>query len=340
MSVPKTLLANIEEFLSYESGVRGLSPHTVAGYRQDLYKLTNFLGEDCAIESVTKEDLRYCVGMLTSQGTAASSVNRFIAACRSLFAYCYRFQYIKNNPALEVKTVKQPQYLPKFMTASEIDALCAQPEVKELLWKERDKALFELLYSSGCRVSEVAGLTLDDLSSDLKRAIVHGKGGKDRQVFFEEDTRNALREYFPQRALRIPKERGVKALFINHVGRPLTPRGIRYIIARYSGVEGTNRPVSPHAFRHTFATSMVAKGADVRFVQEMLGHSSISTTQRYTHIGREQLIDIYNRAHPHGGNTEKAGITEKNPLVENKQEKEYELSRNSQYDSNCSEKGR
>ncbi|AEE16394.1 tyrosine-type recombinase/integrase [Treponema brennaborense] len=302
---PATLQEACEEFLLYESSVRNLALNTIAGYRNDLARLCRLLGgASLPLTSVTVTDLRFCIGELSRKKSAASSVNRFIAAVRSLFAYCRRFEYIKSNPATELHTVKQPRHLPRFMTESEVDALCSQPERKTLLWQTRDTAIFEMLYSSGCRVSELASLRLSDFSADFRSAVVTGKGGKDRRVFFSEQAGKALAGYLRERAARIPKNRTVSAVFINMQGTPLTTRGIRYIVSRYSGLEGTDKPVSPHAFRHTFATSMLSHGADVRVVQELLGHSSISTTQRYTHITTEQLIEIYNRAHPHGGSDE------------------------------------
>ena len=311
-SCPACLTDAIEEFLSYQQGVRCLSANTLAGYSNDLGKLGTFLDGQRSLDSVTKEDLRYCMGELTMQGAAASSVNRFVAAVRSLFAYCHRFGYIKINPAAEIHTVKQPKQLPKFLTASEVQELCAAPENTSLLWEARDKALFQMFYSSGCRVAEMAGLTLEDFSQDLTSAMVRGKGGKDRRVFFTNAACMALKEYLPQRQQKLlssgkgTSSQPVRSLFLNNQGGALTTRGIRYILSRYSGVEGTNNPVSPHAFRHTFATALLSNGADVRMVQEMLGHSSISTTQRYTHITTAQLVKTYNQAHPHGGTDRKA----------------------------------
>ena len=306
-SRPTCLAEAIEEFLSYQQGVRCLSANTLAGYGNDLGKLVAFLDGQRPLDSITKEDLRYCMGELTMQGAAASSVNRFVAAVRSLFAYCRRFDYIQKDPALEIHTVKQPKQLPKFMTASEVQELCTAPEKNSLLWEARDKALFQMFYSSGCRVAEMAGLTLEDFSQDFSSAMVRGKGGKDRRVFFTPTASTALKEYLPQRQQKLLRfgndgaSQPVRALFLNNHGGALTTRGIRYILSRYSGVEGTNNPVSPHAFRHTFATALLSNGADVRMVQEMLGHSSISTTQRYTHITTAQLVKTYNQAHPHGG---------------------------------------
>ena len=159
-----------------------------------------------------------------------------------------------------------------------------------------------MLYSSGCRASEIVGLRLIDFMDGGHSAIVTGKGNKQRKVFFAEEARKALAEYLKDRKkllADLKKDPAPGQVFINLKGGPLTTGGLRYILSRYSGVEGTKRHINPHAFRHTFATTMLGNGADVRMVQEMLGHSSISTTQRYTHITTEKLIETYNKAHPH-----------------------------------------
>ena len=183
-----------------------------------------------------------------------------------------------------------------------MNELCTEPVKDELLWASRDHAIFLMLYSSGCRASEIVGLKLSDFMDGGRSAIVTGKGNKQRKVFFAAEACKALSEYLADRK-KVLAENQIsqpsQVLFINQKGHPLTTGGLRYILNRYSGVEGTNHHVNPHAFRHTFATTMLSNGADVRMVQEMLGHSSISTTQRYTHITTEKLIDIYNKAHPH-----------------------------------------
>lgn len=297
-----TVKESCEEFLVYLSTVRGMTDNTIAAYSEDYKKLREFLGEDAEIDKVSLQDLRFCVGSLSAQKYSVASINRFIASVRALFAYSQKFGRLKINPALQIKSLKAPKHLPNFMTPTEVDALCEAPKKNELLWESRDKAIFEMLYSSGCRVAELASLKLGDFAGGGKSAVVKGKGKKDRIVYFEADALKALSEYLPERKallarLGLP---GQKALFVNRKGGPLTTRGIRWIVSRYSGAEGTNRHVSPHAFRHTFATAMISKGADVRVVQEMLGHASISTTQRYTHVTTQQLIDIYKQAHPHG----------------------------------------
>ncbi|MBR6914187.1 MAG: tyrosine-type recombinase/integrase [Treponema sp.] len=306
MADGNTLYECVTEFLMYLKGVLVLSENTLTSYKCDLEQFMNMPGinRHASIKTVTVENLRQCIGELSRKKRAASSINRFISAFRSLFAYCRKLGYIDVNPAASIKSVKMPKRLPRFMTQAEVDELCNQPAVKELLWEKRDKALFEMMYSSGCRVSEIANLHLSDISADFSQAVVTGKGKKDRIVYFADDARKAMREYIDDRRCRFgPLHlQTEKSFFVNQHGAALSVRGIRYILSRYSGGDGTNHHVSPHAFRHTFATAMITNGADVRLVQELLGHSSISTTQRYTHISTEKMIELYNKAHPHGGN--------------------------------------
>ena len=291
-----------DEFLIYISSVRDLSENTVMGYKNDLEHLKEFLTPTLDITSITKENLKLCIGQLSKRHSSNASINRFIAAVRSLFAYAYKFGYLEKNPALEIKTVKLSKKVPRFMTKAEVDTLCNEPQKNEILWASRDHALFEMLYSSGCRVSEITNLCLSDFLNGYDRAVVTGKGDKQRIVYFSDEAKSALKAYLVDRK-KVLQENGTLGktdrIFISQRGLPLSVRGIRYIISRYSGAEGTNHHVNPHAFRHTFATTMIGNGADVRMVQEMLGHSSISTTQRYTHITTEKLIETYNKAHPH-----------------------------------------
>ena len=297
-----TLNSAISEYLLYLDAVRGLSANSVLGYKKDLDYLMLFVGKDIDIKDVTKENLLFCIGELSKKKMAATSINRFIAAVRTFFTYCKKFQYIPKNPAIELKTVRIPKKIPRFLTANEMNSLCNQPELKELLWTSRDCAIFEMLYSSGCRVSELANLRFSDFMEGFTKAIVKGKGNKDRVVYFAKEAQAALKIYLDDRKkilLEKKVENEPEYIFINQKGNRLSAAGIRWIVSRYSGVEGTNHHISPHAFRHTFATQLLSNGADVRAVQELLGHSSISTTQRYTHITTEKLIEIYNKAHPH-----------------------------------------
>lgn len=293
----------IEEFLLYLSSVRILSENTVLGYKNDLEELKKFLSPDIDAKSITKENLLLSIGQLSRQKKSAATINRFISAFRTLFSYAQKFNYIDKNPALEIKTVKIPKKIPNFMTEVEVSKICNGPEEKEILWKTRDECLFKMLFSSGCRISEIKNLKLSDFMENYHSAIVTGKGSKQRKVYFEKDAMNALKLYLIDRKKVIEEnciEKPTDYLFINQNGNPISVGGIRFIITKYSGPEGTNHHINPHAFRHTFATHMINNGADVRLVQEMLGHSSISTTQRYTHVTTEKLIDIYKNSHPHG----------------------------------------
>jgi integrase/recombinase XerC len=252
------------------------------------------------------------VGELSEQNRSPASINRFIASLRGLFAYARRYDHIPSDPARGLKTLKLPKRMPTFMTPTEVNTLCQTPAEHTLLWPTRDQALFTMLYSSGCRVSELAGLKLTDFAPDYRSAIVLGKGSKDRQVFFTPEAVELFKAYLAERTAYLaeyyhkhgdgtPSANRVRAAFINRKASPLSARGIRYILAQYTGLKDVNLAVSPHTFRHTFATTLLGNGADIRLVQELLGHANISTTQRYTHITRDRLIDVYKNAHPHGG---------------------------------------
>ena len=292
--------------MEYIKSVRGLASNTVISYANDFRILEEYFGPDRLIDSLSEQDLRSCAMAQSRQKRAATSVNRFIAAVRALFSYAKQFDLVSHNVAIDLKTLKAPKVLPKYMTASEVDAMCALPEKKNLLWAVRDKAIFEVLYSSGCRVAEVASMERQRVAADLSSAVITGKGGKDRKVYFEKDAQEALRAYLIERDARFPQAkvggvREVRQVFLNQRGGSLSTHGIWLVVSRYSGVEGTGKQISPHAFRHTFATAMLSGGADIRAVQELLGHSSISTTQRYTHVTLERLKQVYDQAFPHSG---------------------------------------
>ena len=233
----------IDEFLIYISGVRDLSENTVMGYKNDLDHLKEFLTPELDISSITKENLKLCIGQLSKKHSSNASINRFIAAMRSLFAYAHKFGYLEKNPALEIKTVKLSKKIPRFMTKAEVETLCNEPEKNEILWASRDHALFEMLYSSGCRVSEITMLCLSDFLNGYDRAVVTGKGDKQRIVYFSDEAKSALKAYLVDRK-KVLEENGTLGktdrIFISQCGLPLSVRGIRYI-ASMSGI-GINQP--------------------------------------------------------------------------------------------------
>lgn len=292
-----------EEFLLYAESVRTLSHNTIIAYKNDLHQFLVLLPAKKKLSDVSAEDIRFCIAQFSKQKKAATSINRFISAVRNFFAYCKKFGYITINPSLEIKSLKSPKYLPEFLTGCEADELCKAPEENPILWAARDKAILEVLYSSGCRIGELAALKKTDLASDFFSAVVFGKGKKERQIFFSKDAHDALAVYFVERKKLFSEKKiadTAETVFVNRKGTSLSVRGMRWILSRYSGAEGTNHHVFPHEMRHTFASAMISRGADVRIVQELLGHASISTTQRYTHVTSEHLIALYNKAHPHG----------------------------------------
>ncbi len=297
-----TLKEVCDEFLLYIGSVRGLSENTVEGYGRDLEKFQTFLTPELDIKSITQENILLSIGQLSRENASAATVNRFVSAVRTLFKYSKKLGYIEKNPAQEIKNVKNPQVITAFMTPKEVMALCTEPERNELLWTSRDTAIFRMLYSSGCRISELTNIRLSDFRKGGRCAIITGKGNKQRVVFFDDTSRQALSAYMEDRKkVLMDNGRDVKEdrLFINQKGLPISSGGMRYIITKYSGPEGTNHHINPHAFRHTFATTLLNNGADVRMVQELLGHASINTTQRYTHVTTERLKEIYKMAHPH-----------------------------------------
>ncbi len=308
-NIPHTLKEAADEFLLYLSSVRALSQNTVTAYTEDFKHLFDCLGQERELYNVSTEDLRFCIASLSKKKFSSASINRFIAAIRGLFAYCKRFKYISKNPALELKTVKIPKHLPSFMTQNEFNHLVESVSVLESprkLWPARDRALFEMLYSSGCRVAEMASLTFSNISFDYKSAMIRGKGKKDRRVYFEKDAVDSLKKYLEERKLRFPQSlkgcvNEVDSIFINQKGSALSVKGIWYIVSKYASCAENKLSISPHSFRHSFATAMLSNGADIRYVQAMLGHSSLSTTQRYTHLTKEQLKETYRQSHPHSG---------------------------------------
>lgn len=297
----------VDEFLLYLETIKGYSANTVTSYKNDLEKFKFFCGAEKYIDELTYNDLRYAIPCLSEQKAKPSTINRYIAAVRTLFAYCKKFDYIKDNQSLKLKTVQSDKPYHQVVTDTEMYKVCTSPKNTELLWPARDMALFEMMYSSGCRVSEICSLTFKSFSSDFSKAKITGKGNKDRVVFFEEDARAALKIYLEEReeVLKKKSTESVDAIFINQNGTPLTTRGVRFILTKYTSAEGINHHFSPHDFRHAFATALVNEGLDIRKVQALLGHSNISTTQRYTHVSRNKIINDYRKAHPHGESKEK-----------------------------------
>ncbi|MCR5217195.1 tyrosine-type recombinase/integrase [Treponema sp.] len=294
----------VQEYIVYLEGVKSLAEKTVRAYKDDLNHLMLCLGRDKDITSVSPEDIRRCMTSLSSRKYSVASVNRFLSGVRGLFYYCRKMDYISFNFAGQIHQLKKAVRLPKFMSQDEIDSLCYQARSGKFLWSQRDTAIFEMFYSSGCRVSELVSLTFKDFSEDLGSAMIMGKGGKSRRVFFSQDAVKSLKKYLVSRRKRFPSKwlgggEYVDRIFLNQKGGALSVKGVWFIVNLYSGERGLKRHITPHSFRHTFATQLMNNGADIRKVQTMLGHASISTTQCYTHVTADRLKEIYEQAFPH-----------------------------------------
>lgn len=294
----------VKEYLVYLEGVKALAEKTIKAYKDDFNHLMLCLGKEKDIASVNCNDIRTCMTSLTLRKYSAASVNRFLSAVRGLFYYCRKVGYIDFNFAGQIHQLKKPARLPKFMSQEEIDALCYEAKSGKFLWPQRDNAIFEMFYSSGCRVSELVSLTFKDFSNDLHSAVIKGKGNKIRRVFFSPDAVTSFKKYLLSRKKRFPLKwiaaaEYVDKVFLNQKGNALSVKGVWFIVNLYSGEKGLNRHITPHTFRHTFATQLMNNGADIRKVQAMLGHESISTTQCYTHVTAERLKEIYEKAFPH-----------------------------------------
>lgn len=295
----------IEGFQSYLKHERSVSPHTYKNYLVDLAQFFDFLkkrypdmikGGADTIGDVDSSVVREFMGQMFGN-KAPSSMARKIASLRTFFSYCIRQGISVRNPAKEVATPKIPKRVPKFLTVDEVFALLGTPSTSNTLGI-RDKAIMELLYASGLRVSELVNLDVNDIDLKEKTVCVMGKGNKERIVPIGEKAVTAVKSYVEQRGNLLGDDMSESAMFINRQGGRLTPRSIERMLVKYIRQSGLQKTVTPHVLRHTFATHLLGAGADMRGIQELLGHASLSTTQKYTHVGVEKLMEVYDKTHP------------------------------------------
>jgi integrase/recombinase XerC len=300
----------METYLSYLRSVRGMSKRTLEAYRNDLAAFTIYC-RNYGVDPLTAgtAEIRMFIGEMSARGMASISVNRGLSSIRGLYRWFCRNNIRADDPASRLRNLKVPRNLPVFLWEDEMAEFAGLPETAGILWPARDKALIHLMYSGGLRISEAVSLTLPALDRDLRGARVVGKGNKERRVFFSDEGREALLEWLPCRKSGLNAARPTERLFLSRRGNPLSVSGIRFIIGKYAERFPAVKNVHPHALRHSFATHMVNGGCDVRVVQELLGHASLSTTQRYTHVDIEGLKRVYSKAHPHGGRSRRADNT-------------------------------
>jgi integrase/recombinase XerC len=290
----------VERFRVHLEDEKGASPHTVRNYVSDLCGFEAYLlNVRAGLENAVHAHVRGWLGTLAVD-RAASSRARKLASVKAFYRFCVRKKLLAQNPAAAVRSPKLPKSLPRVLPVEEVFALVDAPAVDRVLGL-RDKAILEVLYGGGLRISELCGLSLGDL--DLRGRVVHvlGKGRKERLCPLNEAAVEALEAWLARRgellASAQPKQ-DPDALFLNFRGGRLTPRSIARHLDRYVLQEGLARKTSPHAMRHSFATHLLGSGADIRSIQELLGHASLSTTQRYTEVSWDKLQEIYDKAHP------------------------------------------
>ena len=306
--------AQLKAFLQFLRLNRNASAHTVRAYESDLsqfFALTASLAgvkrSELTPEQLDRAAVRGFLAELHRLGQSRASAARKLAAVRTFFKYLRREEVIAGDPAALVPTPKREVRMPAHLSEAEMTALLGAADGDSPLGR-RDRAILELFYASGLRLSELAGLDVDDVDLASKRARVLGKGGKERIVPFNGSTAAALRAYLKVRqgpakaghyvrGVRLQADRR-EPLFQNYRGGRLTTRSVDRIVRRYVAASSTRLGISPHALRHSFATHLLQRGADLRAIQEMLGHARLSTTQRYTHVNAAQLLEVYRKSHP------------------------------------------
>jgi len=300
----------IRAFVTFLEVERGASRETIRGYRSDLRQFLSYAGtlRPAAASGLTPQEvdpltIRGYLAWLDRKKEKKASLARKLAALRSFFRFMAREGLAGENPAAEVRTPKQPQYLPRVLTKDDANALMEFPEGDDLSAR-RDRAILETLYSTGARVSELVGMNVEDLNRSDGLVRLRGKGRKERIVPIGTVALEALREYHaslrPSAVSLQLSARSDIPVFTNNRGGRLTARSVERIVEKHSR-RLSGGSVSPHALRHSFATHLLDEGADLRAIQEMLGHASLATTQKYTHLATDHLLEVYDRAHPRAG---------------------------------------
>jgi integrase/recombinase XerC len=277
---------------------RNVSPHTIKAYTGDLKIFAGYVGSR-EFEQIGHVTIRGFLSSLYEKGLDKTSVARALAAVRSLYRWLAQEGMVQHNPAALVSTPKLPKKLPRVPTVEEMNSVLDgnMPEIAS--FPERDRLMLELLYGCGIRNSELVGINIDDVRVSAEAILIRGKGKKERYVPFGDAVTSALAKYLPARQLVLSEFRtNTPALFVNQRGGRLTTRSVGRIIKKIAVAKGLSADVHPHTLRHAFGTHMLEEGADLRAIQEMLGHERLSTTQRYTQLSMKHLIQVYDQTHP------------------------------------------
>ena len=288
----------LSEFLDYLRYERNASAHTIAGYRRDLRQFIAYVEErGSSLRKIDNVLIRGFMAQLHERKLKKSSSARKLAAIRSFFRFGVKKKWIAENPAKMVATPKQEKHVPSFLSEQEMAGFLEVPDSGKPL-ELRDRAILELLYASGIRVSELVGINLEDASLRERLIRVRGKGKKERLVPFGRVACEHLEAYLGVRPELAQDRVGETAFFLNYQGRRITSRSVERIVDKYIRLTAIKRRISPHSLRHSFASHLLGRGADLRVIQELLGHESLATTQKYTHLNLGQLMDVYHKSHP------------------------------------------
>jgi len=320
MSAPAMIVAGpaelAAEYLRMLESERGASEHTMRAYRRELGNFTAWvigtesgLGADAGVERIEHTHIRAYLGTLYDRGLSKASAARALAAIRSWFKWLARGRYIEQNAASLVSTPKLPKHLPRVPSIEQMNRVVDSVSEDAASWPTRDRAILEMLYGCGIRNAELTGLDLNDIHWANEAVLVRGKGQKQRYVPLGDAAAQALRAYLTERSARLAAggaEARTPALFLNlqlrgveHGGQArLTTRSVGRIVKRIAIMRGLPADVHPHTLRHAFGTHLLEEGADLRAIQELLGHERLSTTQRYTQMSTAQLVQVYDRTHP------------------------------------------
>jgi len=296
---------DIESFLTYLAVEEGYSENTSAAYRNDLSQLASFVEEEASARSVmpswssfSQQDMLSYLLNLKERGYASTTIARKVAAAKSFFSFLVREGKIKSNPTKNVGSPKVGRALPKPISISQVHRLLEQPAKRSTPEAIRDGVMLELLYATGMRVSEIVSLNLDDVDTKEGYVRCFGKGHKERVIPIYEQIARKLESYIRETRLKLVRNPAEKALFVNPRGERLTRQGLWQNLKGYAEEAELDKEITPHTLRHSFATHMLSGGADLRAVQELLGHANISTTQIYTHLTSEHVRRAYDKSHP------------------------------------------
>ncbi len=287
--------SNLRSFLNYLLVDKGLSKNTVKAYEADISSFFQWLdNEDLKYKNLQEDHINQYISFLFQRKMRSSSVNRKISSIKSFYIFLVKRNFVKNSPLNDLVTPKQEKYLPESMSEAEVDKLLNSPDVTNKI-ENRDKAMIEMLYATGMRISELVNLKITDV--DMKRCVVKvfGKGSKERLVPFGEKALDSLKSYLNDREQSSSKE-----IFLSNRGKKMSRIAFWQRVKVYLIRENLKNSISPHTLRHAFATHLLNRGADLRSVQLLLGHSDLSTTQIYTHIAKQRLSDVLKKHHPRG----------------------------------------